>query len=263
VIDSGIDYNHNDLAAAFDRQNVGWDFFSFDQRPFDDNSHGTAIAGIIASQGSNQAAIGIAPKAHLLAYKAINPYGETNSAALYGATERAINSGARILVLAWDSGLESRTLQGIVALAEANNILVVTAAGDQGRDLREFARYPAVYSNSPNLISVAAYGKDGGLTKVAGRFSNFGDGLVDIAAPGEAIASLAPRSLYLNRNGSDLAAAHVAGVAALLLSARPSLNGADLKNALIGGAQENSALNGLVTGARALNALGSLQIVGQ
>jgi subtilisin family serine protease len=262
IIDSGIDYNHSDLYQAFDRQNVGWDFFSFDNKPFDDNSHGTAIAGIIASQGSSQAPAGIAPRAKLLAFKAIDPYGQTSSAALYGAAQRAIASGARILVLAWDSGLDSRALQGIVALAEASNVLVVTAVGDQGRDLREFARFPAAHSNrSPNIINVAALGKTGTLSKLYGRNSNFGDGLVDIAAPGESINTLAPRSLYLNRSGSDLAAAHVAGVAALLLSARPNLTGSDLKNALIQGGNQNPLLNGLVTNARMLSTPGSLHAI--
>lgn len=253
VIDSGVDYNHKNLAAALPRSYAGFDFMSFDERPFDDNSHGTAVAGIIAAQAVEKDQAGLAPGVRLLAYKAFDPYGQTTSAALYGAFQRAIEDGAKVILCAWDTRKESEALRAAVALAEEKGVLVVTAAGDKGVDLREIPSFPARYNNQPNVISVTALDQSGKLGTVSGRYSNFGVGAVDLAAPGIALEVLSPRSGYLERSGSDLAAAHVAAAAALVLEKNPGANAATVKDILLRSAQRSEGLINQVTDGRVLD----------
>lgn len=260
VIDSGVDYNHKNLGQAFDRNHVGFDFISFDPRPFDDNSHGTAVAGIIAGKGIGDEPVGVAPDASLLAYKVFDPWGGTTSAALYGAMDRAIQDGADILVAAWDTRKSSQTMEKIVHLVEAKNVLLVVAAGDRGTNLRDTPSFPAAFNSSPNVLVVGATNSTGGLSRAPGMASNFGDGIVDIAAPGENLKVLSPRSEYLMRSGSDLAAGHVAGVAAILKSSHRELTGKNLKEQILAGCAHNNALDGLVTQGCVLNAARALGI---
>lgn len=254
IIDSGVDYNHNNLYDALDRKNVGWDFMSFDERPFDDNSHGTAIAGIIAAQGIGSEAVGIAPHAKLLAYKIFNPYGETTSAALYAAFDRAIKDGARIIVTAWSTQNKTACIEAAIQLAEQYGVLVVTGAGDRGDDLTKNPYYPAILNTHNNVITVSALNASGALSTMSGRYSNYGAGIVDIAAPGENLSVLAPRSLYINRSGTDLAAAHVAGVAALLAAKNPGAKASDIKQALLSACTQQDSLSGVITRGCVLNA---------
>ncbi len=260
VVDSGVDYNHRNLGHAFNRDYVGVDFMSNDPRPFDDNSHGTAIAGIIAAKGIGDEPVGIAPDATLLAYKSFDPWGDTTSAALYGAVDRAIKDDARIIVLAWDTRKASKVMEAIVHLAEANDVLLIAAAGDRGANLRDIPNYPAAYSGSPSLLVVASLAPTGALSRASGRASNYGDGIVDIAAPGENLRVLAPRSEYLTRSGSDLAAAHVAGVAALVKAAHPEMGAKALKESILRGCNQSRQLTGLITNGCALSAVGALGI---
>lgn len=258
VIDSGVDYNHKNLAQVLARDYAGFDFMSHDEKPFDDNSHGTAIAGLIGAQAVEKNQVGIAPGAQILAYKAFDPYGGTTSAALYGAFDRAIKDGAKIIVCGWDTRHESQALTQAVALAEAKGVLVVSAAGDQGEDISGRAHYPAQYSRSRNnVIAVAATDKTGALTTVRSRYSNYGKDVVDIAAPGGELEVLSPRSEYLTRTGSDLAAAHVAGVAALVWEQHPDYSAEQVKAAVLRGAAINQALSALVGGGRVLDAEGA------
>ncbi len=259
IIDSGVDYNHKNLGGAFSRSYAGIDYISMDLRPFDDNSHGTGVAGVVAARGADKDPVGIAPGAGLLAYRAFNPWGETTSGALYASAERAIQDGARIILLGWDTRATSKSLTGIVELAARHGVLVVTSAGDNGHDIDQGPRWPASLSVNPHVITVASVNSAGALSTTSGRYSNFGEASVDIAAPGERIEVLAPRSTYLQRSGTDLAAAHVAGVAALVLGQNPNLSAPELKSRILQGATVSPSLQGKVGGGRLLNASGALR----
>ena len=78
IIDTGIDYTHPELAAAYAG---GYDFFNNDSDPFDDNGHGTHVAGIIAAQMNGQGVVGVAPGASLYAYKVLGADGSATTAA--------------------------------------------------------------------------------------------------------------------------------------------------------------------------------------
>ncbi|RZA02050.1 MAG: hypothetical protein EOP11_17000, partial [Proteobacteria bacterium] len=258
VIDSGVDYNHKNLAGAVSRANVGFDFMSHDARPFDDNSHGTAIAGIVAAQNQEKNQVGVAPGARILAYKVFDPYGQTTSAALFGAFERAIADGAKIIVCAWDTRRESEALRDAIQLAEEKGVLVITAAGDKGVDIREIPHFPASYNLKPNVLTVTAIDQAGKLGTANGRYSNYGLGAVDLAAPGIGLEVLSPRSDYLQRSGTDLAAAHVAGAAALLWQKNSAASAGVVKDMLLRGARRDPGLAGQITEGRVLDIAGAL-----
>lgn len=254
ILDSGVDYNHKNLALSISRSNPGFDFMSYENRPFDDNSHGTAIAGLIGAQAVEKNQVGIAPGATILSYKVFDPFSNTTSAALYGAFEKAIADGAKIIVCAWNTKKESDALKKAVQLAEAKGVLVITAAGDRGEDIRTEANFPARYNQSNNVISVGSSDQAGNLGQITGRYSNYGAGAVDILAPGISLSVLSPRNEYIVRSGSDLAAAEVAGVAALVWERNPSANAAQVKDQILRHSQRKPALENLVTEGRLLDA---------
>jgi subtilisin family serine protease len=107
-------------------------------------------------------------------------------------------------------------------------VLVVCAVGNGGHDIDAAPEYPASFA-FPNLVRVAATGRDGKIS----RMSNVGPRTVDIAAAGEGILSTAMGGGYERRSGTSLAAATVAGAAALLWAAAPSLDAQTLRAVLL------------------------------
>ena len=86
IIDTGIDYTHPELAAAYAG---GYDFFNNDADPFDDNGHGTHVAGIIAAQQNGTGVVGVAPGVQLYSYKVLGADGSGDYSGLIAALERA------------------------------------------------------------------------------------------------------------------------------------------------------------------------------
>ncbi|MCO5141702.1 MAG: S8 family serine peptidase [Oligoflexia bacterium] len=252
IIDSGVDYNHRNIGAAFSsKEKSGFDYIGYDDRAFDDNSHGTALAGIIAGQGVDS--FGVAPDTNLLSYRVFDPYGVTTSAALYKAFESAIQNGAKIILCGWDTKRSSQALKKAIQLAEQHDVLVVVAAGDLGNNLDEIAHYPASYQEFRNLIRVGSINKALSISEKSGRFSNYSANLVDIMAPGEDLSVMAPRNEILIRSGTDLAAAHVAGALALVWSENPEMGAEDAQAKLLNMAQPVDTLKNYARGGRLLS----------
>ncbi|RZA07818.1 MAG: peptidase, partial [Proteobacteria bacterium] len=117
---------------------------------------------------------------------------------------------------------------------------------------------PASYNLKPNVLTVTAIDQAGKLGTASGRFSNYGLGAVDLAAPGIGLEVLSPRSDYLQRSGTDLAAAHVAGAAALLWQKNPAASAGVVKDMLLRGARRDADLAGQITEGRVLDIAGAL-----
>ena len=145
-------------------------------------------------------------------------------------------------------------------MAREHNVLLVVAAGDRGEDLQSVPQYPAVFSHYPHLITVAALDKFGELSTLYPRRSNFSNIFVDIAAPGEKLIVAAPRNEYLERSGSDIAAAHVVGAAALLFTLHPNSSASEIKQWLLDGAKENTNLSDKVAKGRMLNIANAINV---
>ena len=135
-------------------------------------------------------------------------------------------------------------------------VLVVVAAGNDGRSLSSSPTYPASYSQG-NIVSVAATTQQDGLAD----FSNYDKKAVDLGAPGDAIFSTFPTSRFKVLSGTSMAAPFVAASAAMLRSRDPDLTAGELRQRLMATVDPVPALQGrTVTGGR-LNLLRALEAV--
>ena len=294
IIDSGIDYRHDDLAHkawinpgevpdndldddgnGYVDDVYGWDFtdapnlqaegdyIEGDNEPIDESGHGTHVAGIAGAMPDNGIGIaGVAWDCPLMAIRAGLSLGgssrmqDDDSAA---AIVYAADSGASIINMSWGSEHRSFVIQDAIDYAYARGVVLVAAAGNSQKAA---AIFPAAYRK---VIAVASTEQN------QQRFyqSNFGAS-VDIGAPGNVILSTQINNQYRLLTGTSMASPHVAGVAALILSKRPALTHEEVRHILINTAdpvyQEDSDVldekfvgAGTVNAERALFASGALQ----
>jgi hypothetical protein len=175
-------------------------------------SHGTAVAGIMAGATNNERGISsMLWNTRLLPVK-ISSNGIYVTHGVEGIAY-SIDMGARVLNLSWGSSDNSLLLKQIIDTAVLRKqVVVVCAAGNNNSDV---PIYPAAY-NRANGISSSTQ------TDLKSLFSNFGD-WVDLAAPGEGIATTLPGGRYGFVSGTSFSAPLVSGVAALMLSMKPDL----------------------------------------
>jgi subtilase family serine protease len=225
VIDSGIDYNHPDLAANYAG---GDDFVFFDGDPMDDHGHGTHVAGTIAAALDNltgtpaeaEGVVGVAPNARIRAYKVCRSDGTCDDFAIQQAIARAITDGANVINMSLGESAYSQSLDDAVQDAWTAGLVIVAGAGNDGTTA---PFYPAALDN---VISVAAFDED----HRRPSFSNYGS-WVDISAPGNVIMSTYPLAAcggvsttpgdtgcYTWSTGTSMATPHVSGAAALVWS---------------------------------------------
>jgi subtilisin family serine protease len=256
VIDDGVDFDHPDLAArAWTDPGSGlhgWDFCDGDADPSPQggNFHGTHVAGTIAASLNGVGVVGVAPGIKIMALRAFKNGTSCNGdAAIIDAIDFAANVGVPIINASWGGADASAVLDQTIADSGA---LLVAAAGNEGLNLdganTDF--YPA---ESPvgNVISVAAIDHRGNRA----GFSNYGASAVDIGAPGALIISTTPNSDYGVVSGTSMAAPHVAGVAALAISAAGPMSAATLKARVMARGVTLSSLVGKTVTGRLVNAL--------
>jgi subtilisin family serine protease len=253
VIDDGVDFSHPDLAgrawtnpgesgAGKETNGVdddgngfiddvhGWDFCHGDNtvHDFDDDFHGTHVAGTIAASLDGAGVVGVAPSVKIMALKFINSPADGDCGwdeQAVAAIEYAASFGVHIANTSWGRrGDPSEASELFDAMAAAPT-LFVASAGNQGIDNDEdFPAIPATF-DLPNIVSIAAIDNTGGIPE----FSNYGETTVDIAAPGVAILSTLPADSSHPQpgwgwlDGTSMAAPHATGVVALIASAAPSL----------------------------------------
>lgn len=240
VIDTGIDYNHVDLASNIwtnsrevagngvddDRNGYtddvrGWNFVSDNNNPMDDNGHGTHVAGTIGAVGNNGIGVsGIAWSVKVMALKFMDSTGSGMLSDAVAAIDYARANGAKIINASWGGGGFSSALQTAITRFQNAGGIFVAAAGNESSNNATTASYPANYSG---VISVAASTSSDTLAS----FSNYGTN-VDIAAPGQNIFSTIPGNRYASYSGTSMASPHVAGALALLWGQAPSLTATQL-----------------------------------
>jgi len=275
VIDTGVDFEHPDLAANMwvnpgeipDNQvdddgngyvdDVhGYDFVNSDGEPMDDNSHGTHVAGILGAVGDNAVGVsGVAWQAKIMALKFLDEGATGTTSGAIPAIEYALAKGAKILVNSWgDSNFNPALFDAILA-ADAQGALFFAAAGNQGRDTDEDPFYPAGY-DSPNVVSLASIDADDRLSS----FSNFGRLSVDLAAPGGEILSTKPNGTYGYISGTSMATPCAAGAAAVLWSRFPDLSHRQARNLLLQGAAPRAYLQNKTLMGATLDVSGALGV---
>jgi subtilisin family serine protease len=268
VIDTGVDYNHPDLAAniwrntreiagngidddgnGFRDDTRGWDFANNDNNPMDDQGHGTHVAGTIGAVGNNrQGVTGVAWNVQIMPLKFLTATGGGTTLNAVRAINYAVANGARILNNSWGGGGFDMALNNAIANARSRGVIFVAAAGNESNNNDSRPTYPANY-NHDNVVSVAATDSADRLA----NFSNFGRSTVDIAAPGVNILSTARGGGYVSMSGTSMAAPHVAGAAALVWSQNPSMSYSQVINALYSSSDVISGLTTTVAGGRRLN----------
>ncbi len=271
VIDTGIDYTHPDLInniwtnpGEIPGNNIdddgngyiddihGYDFANMDSDPFDDNLHGTHVAGTIAAQGNNGIGIaGVSWNAKVMGLKFLDSTGSGYTTGAIDAVLYATAMNADLTSNSWGGGGYSQALADAIA---ANGKLFVAAAGNSALNNDNNSHYPSSY-DLPNVLAVAATDSQDQLA----TFSNYGATTVDITAPGQSILSTVPGGQYQQLSGTSMATPHVSGVAALLLSQYPGMQSEELKARILGGADPLSNLTGMVLTGGRLNALNALE----
>ncbi|MEW6126768.1 MAG: S8 family serine peptidase, partial [Acidobacteriota bacterium] len=281
-IDTGTDYNHQDLAANMwhnpgeipgnnidDDQNgfidddVGYDFYNNDPSPLDGHGHGTHTSGTIAAVGNNGVGVvGVNWTTRLMSLKTHADNGDSSSAVVIAAfnyvtmmKNRGIN--IRVTSNSWGGAPEAasydQALKDAIDAAGNAGVLNVFAAGNNGSNNDSTPFYPATY-NSPSIVSVAS--SDSADNRSG--FSNFGLTTVDIAAPGSGILSTFPGNQYGSISGTSMATPHVAGAAVLLLTANPNLSVASLKATLMNRVDQLANWTNLVASGGRLNVANAL-----
>lgn len=244
VVDSGVDLGHPDLVRRLRKD--GFDFVDNDDDPSDENGHGTHVAGIIAATLDNAEGIaGLAPNVQLLPVRVMSAEGVGTDRAIAAGITYAVDRGARVINLSLGATLLLATPESspqvirAIRNALAADVVVVVAAGN------DFVPLPnAIVGENTDVLVVAASDRD----DRKARFSNSGP-WVDVTAPGERILSTMPTyEVYLTStalppeerfsqgydymSGTSQAAPFVSATAALLLSANPHWNGAEVREAI-------------------------------
>lgn len=284
VIDTGIQYTHEDLAANIwtnpleiagnnidDDSNGkiddihGYDFRFDDPDPNDEHGHGTHVAGTIGAEGNNTLGVaGVNWNVKLMAIKIYDSTGlGTTSAMLINAYNyitamRQRGENIRVTNNSYSGcdeacGFDQATKDALDEMGQAG-VLNVFAAGNANTDIDANPAYPGAYS-SPDVFTVASSTS----TDTRSGFSNFGVVNVDIAAPGSGILSTIFNGTgYGVKSGTSMASPHVAGAAALLSSHNPALSASSLKATLMNSADQLAAWDGVVKSGARLNVANAL-----
>ncbi|MBT4791733.1 MAG: S8 family serine peptidase [Halobacteriovoraceae bacterium] len=212
-----------------------------------DPTHGTHTAGIIAAQRNNPDSFskGIAENVLIMPIRAI-PNGDERDKDIINAIYYAVDNGAHIINMSFGKYFSAhfQEVQKALLYAQKNNVLIITAAGNDYLDLEQTKSYPSPFIKGKilsNFITVAASTSFADETLIA-NFSNYGQNTVDILAPGKSIYSTIPGNNYASMSGTSSAAPIVTGSAAVLLALNQNLNPAEIKNLLIAGMSNYSLL---------------------
>ena len=246
VIDSGIDLTHPELAAllvpGFDMVDLGTnptppagfrfegDFSGRDSVPTDEVGHGTHVAGTIAALSNNGVGVaGVAWQCRIMPIKALTRMvrisdgqvrGVGTSADIAAAIRWAADNGASVVNMSLGSNSTTTVEASAIAYAVGKGVVVVAAMGNDGS---ANPSYPAAY---PDVISVGA-------TDSADQRASFSQtgAHIDLVAPGVNILSTVPGG-YGSKSGTSMATPHVAGVAALIRSVKPTATVAEVTDIL-------------------------------
>jgi hypothetical protein len=295
ILDSGVDIKHPDLlnnlwrntdeiaGDGLDNDNNGyiddingWDFAAAtaDPSPKKDPgyseeglSHGTAIAGFIASQTTDYGIRGLAPNAKIMSLRVLSGTGEGDVENVIKAIKYAVNNGAEIINLSFVGYDASDNLKNVIKWAYDRGVVVVAAAGNgldnsnEGINLDQKPAYPVCYGGqheNKNLLAVAALTSD----NQKSDFSNFGGNCVNISAPGERLLGLVSilnedgyqqatekaSIQYAYWSGTSFSAGLISGAAALLKAKNKNLTAAEIIRKLVTNSKNIDGVNQLYIG---------------
>ncbi|HJZ91730.1 MAG TPA: S8 family peptidase, partial [Gemmataceae bacterium] len=276
VIDTGVDYNHPDLAANMwtnpgeipgngidDDGNGyvddvhGYDFVNNDGDPMDDHNHGTHVAGIIGAVGNNNLGVtGINWNVRIMAVKCFDSSGNGTVANAILGLNYAVQMGAKISNNSYGSA-EPDPADPLFeeAIRNAANVghIFVAAAGNNSSNNDLTGHFPSGF-DSDNIVSVAATDANDQLA----FFSDYGPTTVDLAAPGVDILSTLPHGQYGTYSGTSMATPQVTGVVALVRGLHPDWTYRQVIDQVLNSVDYVPGLEGRVATSGRLNAARAL-----
>jgi hypothetical protein len=222
VIDSAVDTSHPDLAHA-----IAGIFDAIDSEP-KPHPHGTAVAGAIASRGRLK---GVAPSTRILAVRAFDGAARRANSTTFAVVKGldwSAQQGARVVNMSFSGPSADSLLRRSLATARQRGLVLVAAAGNAGP--KSPPLYPAA---DPNVIAVTATDADDKLFPAANRGRH-----VAVSAPGVGILAPALFASYEYTSGTSIAAAHVSGIAALMIERNRALDPDAVRDILLATARD-------------------------
>lgn len=210
VVDTGADFSHTDLRTSLAG---GVNFIQRNRPAYDDNGHGTHIAGTIAANNKSNGILGVAPKASIYAVKAFDNNGSAFVSDIILAIDWCVRNKMDIINMSFGMKNRSINLRDSILNAHRAGVIVVASSGNDGE--KSGIDYPARFTQT---IAVGAIDKNGQISS----FSNRGKG-INIYAPGDKIYSTWLNNGYNTISGTSMATSHVSGTIALLLSLKSGL----------------------------------------
>jgi subtilisin len=242
VLDTGVDYNHQDLknniwtnskeiggngidddGDGYVDDVYGWNFADNNNNTTDTYGHGTHVAGTIAGENNNFGVTGIAYDAKIMPVKVLGNDGSGTYSAIAQGIRYAVDRGANVINLSLGGDYPNSTLESAIEYADSKNVTVVMAAGNNGDPA---PAYPARYANKHG-IAVGAVDRNKNMASYSDRAGS--DTISYVTAPGSSIYSTVPGDKYATYSGTSMASPHVAGVVGLMLSANPNLTSAQIR----------------------------------
>ena len=267
VLDTGVQSNHPDLKSNLwentkdpsngkddDHNGViddrwGGDLIDGKGSGDDKQGHGTHVAGIIGARGNNDRGVaGLCWSLKIVAVRVLNADGYGTWSSGIAGIEYAIKSGAKVINASFGGSTGSDISRQAIQKAKSKGVLIVASAGNSGKNADKKPTFPAAYPDS-NILSVAATNSKDKLAS----FSNFGAKTVDLAAPGDHIASTFWHSDYAYMSGTSMAAPYVAAAAAMLRKQHDSWSIGDISSRLRKTGDKLKALKGKTASGKRLN----------
>lgn len=202
-------------------------------------SHGTHVSGIILATRNNGIGInGVAHNAKLMSVRAV-PDGDERDKDVALAIRYAVDNGAKVINMSFGKSWSPNPewVFDAIKYAEKHDVLLVHAAGNDGKDIDVKGNWPndsadKVVEIADNVLTIGAMSSSYN-EELPASFTNYGQKNVDVYAPGVQIYSTVPQNEYARYNGTSMASPEVAGVAALVRSYYPQLSASQVKHIIM------------------------------
>ena len=234
--------NTQDGDVAHPDDLVGWNFVTNTNDPFDDNGHGTEVAGIMGATGNNGTGVaGVAWTAQIMPVKFLNAGGGGTISTFISALHYAINHGALLTNNSWGGVGNDPALLAAIQNAQGAGRIFVVAAGNDAANLDQTPEYPASFGLD-NMVSVASTDR---VDALAG-YSNYGAHTVSIAAPGENLWTTQRGGGYGTDSGTSMATPEVTAALAMAWGLHPTWSYTQVINQVLSTATRGTFVQGKV-----------------
>lgn len=222
VIDTGVDYTHEDLRTVMWKNTdgtFGYNFPGKSKNPMDDDGHGTHVAGLIGAQGNNNLGVrGVLPfNTQVMAIKVFPKSGPGTNADIINGIRWAADHGANVINLSLAGPGANSSMRSALVYAVNKGAIVFAAAGNAGVDIGKLFYFPAGYGK--DIAGMITVGSFDSVYKDRSSFSNFSSTYVELSSPGSnGVHSTYLGNSYIDLQGTSMATPVAAGAAALAIS---------------------------------------------